>query len=109
MDFDSDIATAVAAELNELPDRLRLSGLAASALTLAHRLDGAAHRDSSALARELRATLADLRQLAAAEPAEADPVDELAAKRAARLAGAALPQRAAAADQRGTGDDRTSR
>ena len=87
------IADAVGAEINLLPDQLRRSGLAATARTLAERLDEAGSRDSSALARELRACLTELRHLAAAVPVEADPVDELAAKRAARRASAASPER----------------
>lgn len=65
----------------ELPPALRGHGLALLAFGLADRLDVAATRDTASLARELRATLADLRSLAAVEPQEADILDDIVARR----------------------------
>lgn len=82
----SDVARAVRSELRKLPVELQAGPLAEAALILAGLLPEASPRDAATLNRELRLTLAELRQLAAAmAPEEVDPVDELAQRRAARL------------------------
>jgi uncharacterized protein (DUF885 family) len=71
---DASVLTAVRKELAPLPEDVRAGGLAASALTLAKRLDEASPRDAANIARELRTTLAELRTLANAAPEEDDPI-----------------------------------
>lgn len=89
MDADQEpgfVETGVLRDLAEM-GALAESGLAATALNLARRLDAADVRPAAAsmLAAQLRATLLDLRKLA--PPAvEEDGVDELRARRAQRLA-----------------------
>lgn len=87
------IEDSVRAEIEAMPAQVRSSGLASTALVVASRLVDAGHRDTAPLARELRAALAELRELAAAVPAEVDPLDELERKRAARLAKVEAPKR----------------
>lgn len=94
------VTDAARCELDRLPEPIRSSVLAASARTLAERLDEASTRDAPALARELRATVGELRELAKAAPKEADPLDEISARRAARLAGAQASKRATGTDNR---------
>lgn len=89
------VLDAVRGELAGLPERVRDSGLGATAVVLAERLDEAALRDTSAIARELRAVLSELRELARLAPVEADPLDELERRRAARLADSSPQKRAA--------------
>jgi hypothetical protein len=63
-------------------------GLAAAAVQVAQTMDEThAARDMAALSRELRATLADIAGLAPKKP-EVSAVDDLRARRAARLAAA---------------------
>lgn len=88
----------VFADIQALPAALRSTGLSAQALVLAERLDEAGARDSAAIARELRATLAELRDLSKAAPREVDPLDDLGKRRAARLANPAPPDGAAGGD-----------
>jgi hypothetical protein len=58
------VEKATSGELRALPDRLRSSALAKTALNLARRLDaGPADTAAVLLARELRLTLAELHQL----------------------------------------------
>jgi hypothetical protein len=80
------VEIAVRRDLAAMPG-LAESGLAATALDLARRLDAADVRPAAAsmLAAQLRATLLDLRKLAP-PVAEEDGVDELRARRAERLA-----------------------
>jgi len=82
-----DLRGSVAAELRKLPEELRTGALAAAALTLAELVPESSPRDAAALTRELRLTLAELRGLAVGktQDKEVDPVDELAARRAARI------------------------
>lgn len=81
-----DVVRAVRSELRKLPAELQDGPLAEAALMLAGMLPEASPRDAATLNRELRLTLAELRQLAdAMAPEEVDPVDELAQRRAARL------------------------
>jgi hypothetical protein len=79
------IELAVRRDLRALDSQARRSGLAEAALELARRLDvrEVADRDAATLARELRATLTELRMVRPATP-EKDNVDELNARRAAR-------------------------
>lgn len=75
-------SAAVTACLAELPPTMRGHGLALLAQAVAQRADAAGLRDTAALARELRAELAELRALAAAEPPErGDVIDAILARR----------------------------
>jgi hypothetical protein len=75
--------SAVAAELVALnPDQ----ALAQLALTLARTLDEGVGMATAAVARELRATLAEIREGATALNDKQTKADELRARRAARLA-----------------------
>ncbi len=88
-----DVTRAVERELEGLPDeRLRTSGLAASALSLARDLDASSTPASSRAmcARELREHLDRLRQLAPPEE-KRDRLDDLARRRAERVANRAAP------------------
>lgn len=78
---------AVRRDLSQMPAELAESGLAATALDLARRLDspGVTPTPASMLAAQLRTTLLDLRKLAPPAVQE-DGVDELRARRASRLA-----------------------
>ena len=69
-----DPSSALRVELEATRDRLK------------DLLDAATPRDAAALARELRMTLHDLADLVG--PAKGSKVDDLAAKRAARIAAA---------------------
>ena len=81
----ADVASAVTAELQRLSLDPASSGLAATALRLADALDGADTAAAIAnLGRELRAVLADIHR-STPEPEEVDALDELAARRDARL------------------------
>src|SRR5690606_4133179 len=68
---------------------------------------GPSPRDLAALSRQLTAVMAELDTLSA--PKEVSPVDELAARRAARLAAAAGHERAVSGEQRGPGGRRARR
>jgi len=75
---------AVQKDLERLPEADRKGALAALALNLARRLDeGGGLRDTASLARELRATLVEIANRVVPLP-EADPLDELAKRRAQR-------------------------
>lgn len=81
---------AVERDLARLPDQLRTGGLAVAALGIARTLDADCDpRYQSGLVGQLRACLTDLAALAPPEQEEADPVDDLASKRAARRSAAA--------------------
>lgn len=82
---DRSVVTAVRQEIASLPKDLQDSGLAASALTLAKRLQDAGPRDTAAIARELRTTLAELHLIANRVPEENDPVDDILREAAAEL------------------------
>lgn len=76
--------TRVVKQLRAFPADLRESPEAGNALILARCLDeGIADRELPAIVRELRLTMAELRELAPAE-AEGDFVDELRERRAHR-------------------------
>jgi hypothetical protein len=86
-----DVGDAVARDLDKLRQHapeLAESALAASALALAAEIDSAGNSatSKSMCARELRDTLDRLRELAPPEEEE-DGLDELTARRTARLAG----------------------
>lgn len=80
-----DVEAAVLRDLEAFGD-LRDSSLAAAALALARELDspGNSATSKSMCARALRESLDRLRELVPDEP-EADKLDELSAKRAARV------------------------
>lgn len=81
------IETAVQRDLDQMPEHLQGSGLAATALDLAARLDAPGVRPAAAamVSAQLRATLLELAKLSPPVPQE-DGLDELRARRAARLA-----------------------
>jgi hypothetical protein len=69
-----------------MPSAVRESTLAAVAVELASVLDGMpGARDAASVAKELRATMAELKTMADAAPEEADPIDELSRRRAHRI------------------------
>jgi hypothetical protein len=89
------VATAVRRELRALRARapaLADSALAASALVLAQQLDdpGNSATSKASCQRALRETLDRLRDLAPAD-GNMDPLDDLAARRAARLGRGSAP------------------
>lgn len=83
---------AVQREIDALSPESRDGYLAETALLIAERIDKAANRDTAALANALRSTLQEL-TAGVEKPREADPLDEIASRRAARLAGATVPVR----------------
>ncbi len=90
------MSESLRADLDGMPKAVRESTLAAGARVAAAILDdepGA--RDAAALLKELRATMAELKIMADAAPVEADPIDELSRRKAARQSGAHLSQRPA--------------
>jgi hypothetical protein len=89
------VRRSVQQELDELTEQWRRHALAAQALTLAGTLDeGVGARDMAAVSKELRACLAELRELAAGTIEETDPIDELQRRQTARVADSEIPQRA---------------
>lgn len=94
------VVAALTSELKAMPEAVRESTVAAGALIAAQILDGRpGTRDTASLLKELRAAVAELRDLAALAPEESDPIDELSRRRDARVAGAAVPDRAAGGRQ----------
>jgi hypothetical protein len=94
------VVSALEAELLAMPTAVRESTIAAGALVAAQILDGRpGTRDTASLLKELRAAVADLHELAAAVPEEADPIDELSRRRTARVADTAVQDRAAGGGQ----------
>lgn len=90
------VRDALEADLDAMPARVQDSTLAAVARQLAEVLDSQpGARDAASVAKEMRAALADLKTLADAVPEEADPIDELSRRKAARQSGTDLPQRSA--------------
>ena len=82
------VLAGVESELAHLDERLARSGLAASALALAHELDIPNSATSKAnCARALREALDRLRELAPPESPEDDPIDQLRARHTARVEG----------------------
>ncbi|TQN30604.1 hypothetical protein FHX37_0486 [Haloactinospora alba] len=80
----------IRAELESLGAPQHEPGLCALAITLAARLDEAGSRDSSALSRELRETVAKIKtSVQNAETGKESRLDDLAARRAARASGTA--------------------
>lgn len=85
-----EVEKAVLSDLKGLPAEMSKSGLAALALTLAREVDspGNSATSKSMCARVLFDALERLRELAPVEE-KADGLDDLVARRAARLAGVA--------------------
>jgi hypothetical protein len=81
------VTRGVRADLAKMPEELRESGLAALAVELAMCLDDGRSSTTSkaSCARELAHVLTELRGLAPVEP-EADQLDDLTARRRARIA-----------------------
>lgn len=81
------IYSSVCRELDRLPSELRDGGVAATVLLCAKALDegGLIPRDAAQFIREIRLSLAYLREIAPGE-AVGDKTDELRQKREARLA-----------------------
>lgn len=79
---------AVQRDLAELPDGMRRGGIASVALMCARILDegGLAPRDAAGFAREMRLSLAQLRDMAPGE-IKGDMTDEVRERREKRLAG----------------------
>jgi hypothetical protein len=74
----ADLIGAVTREVEALPPSIRDSGLAASVIVLAERLDAASPRDAAPIGREIRETLAKLHLLATEIPSEeVDPLEQL--------------------------------
>ncbi len=71
------VVDAVRDEIKKLPDNLQNSGLAAAAISLANQLELASSRDCAGIARELRTTLATLREMAGNELSEENPIESL--------------------------------
>lgn len=94
----ANVADRVRDDLAKLPEALRTSALAGAAELLAERLLVAEPREAPALARELRATLDDLRARAGT-PIQEDHIDQLAKRRRAnRRTGTPVPKRTASTD-----------
>ncbi len=77
---------AVQRDLAELPDSMRRGGIASVALMCARILDegGLAPRDAAGFAREMRLSLAQLREMAPGE-VKGDPTDDTRERRERRL------------------------
>jgi hypothetical protein len=80
------VASAVHRDLADLPDELATSTDAVLALTLAEALDN--QIGGAAASKELRAILASLKSQVESQGAQGDDLDDIAARRAARLAAA---------------------
>ncbi|GIE46194.1 hypothetical protein [Actinoplanes lobatus] len=86
------VRTALEDDLEQMPERVKDSTLAAVARRLADVLDsGCGARDAASVAKEMRAALADLRSMADAVPEEADPIDAILRRGASRVPGSPLP------------------
>ena len=85
---DHAMEEAVIRDLAELPLNLRRGGIAAVALMCARELDGGAlpPRDAATYLREIRLSLAQLRELTTGE-VKGDVTDEVRERRERRLAG----------------------
>lgn len=81
---------AVRCDLAELPLNMRHGGVAMVAITCAQALDagGLPPRDAAGYLREIRLSLAQLRELTTGE-VKGDPTDEVRERREKRLAGGA--------------------
>jgi len=81
------VEDAVQADLDQLPDAMAGGGVAAVARYCARALDegGLAPRDAAAMAREVRLSLAQLREMAPGE-AKGDVTDEVRERRERRMA-----------------------
>lgn len=89
MPVDRSVHAAVERDLMALPDDLANSALGASALALAREMDSQNSATSKSMcAKALLETMDRLRSLAP-EREEKDQVDDLSARRAARIAGGA--------------------
>ena len=94
------VSEALEGELATMPEAVQRSTVAAGAIVAASILDSKpGARDAASLLKELRAAMADLRAMADKAPEESDPIDELSRRRDARVAGPALPNRAAGGGQ----------
>jgi hypothetical protein len=80
--------SAVMSDLAQLPVTMRKGGVAAVALSCARVLDegGLAPRDAAGYAREIRLSLAQLREMAPGD-VKGDGTDEVSQRRERRLAG----------------------
>jgi hypothetical protein len=85
---DSPMEEAVGRDLAELPQNLRSGGVAAVAIFCARLLDegGLPPRDAASYLREIRLSLAQLRELTTGE-VKGDATDEVRERREKRLAG----------------------
>lgn len=79
-----NVVTATKAEIEGYPEKVRTSALAATAETLAVRLNESTPRDAASIGRELRAALTELREKASATPEEASEYDRIRARRAGK-------------------------
>jgi hypothetical protein len=94
------VSEALRDELAGMPKAVQESTLAAGARVAAKILDhNPGARDAASLLKELRATMAELKILAEQAPEEADPIDELSERRAARVADPAGADRTAGGGQ----------
>lgn len=76
------ILEALEQDIEAMPRAVRESSTAAIARSLAATLDeGPGARDAASVAKELRATIAELREMNSRVPSEVDPIDQLAARR----------------------------
>jgi len=82
------VTNSLERQLAKYNSELKESPLAESARVLAELLDdGPPAREASAISREFRAILTELRERDSEVPASADPLDEIAARRQRRAAG----------------------
>jgi len=88
-DGDGLVVAAVLRDLSRLPVVVRDTTEAATAVALARELDRGRLMSTAPVAKELRATVELLRQMAALQEEAGDAVDDLAAKRAVRRANTA--------------------
>lgn len=94
-DEPTPVTDAARADIEKLAPEWHSHTLAAQARRIAAVLDeGAGARDMASVSRELRLIMAELQALAERKPAEADPIDELSKRRAARVTTADVPDRA---------------
>lgn len=79
--------SAVISDLAQLPEQMRRGGVAAVALSCARTLDegGLPPRDAAGFAREIRLSLAQLREMAPGD-VKGDVTDEVSQRRERRLA-----------------------
>jgi hypothetical protein len=88
-DFESAVRFAVQRDLDSMPESVQNTTEAATALALAREMDMGRQLSIAPVAKELRGIMELLRSWATAAAPSGDAVDDLAAARAARRAGAA--------------------